>query len=154
MVTSPTHRAVSANWVRTVGSAVASPPPPPAIRNVSADLALFIESSLGYVQSYSEGYAVPTAPHRTAFVTLATALIDPNISAAESLATGLGFDDLTITDLGGGTADMSVRLPGATVTVTGEGFLPGLTVRFGGVAAAAVAVSGAGGVGLVDVPRQ
>ena len=79
--------------------------PPPVgliIPQVSDDLLSYVGNSISYVQGYSEGYVVPSAPQLSSFDSLITDLINRNIEAVAADAGSLNFELIEFTDTGAG----------------------------------------------------
>ncbi len=74
------------------------PPPPPAIIDVSADLEDYVTSTLGYAQSFSEGYSVPTAADLAAFDALAADLLAGQYDSIRAAAGAANLELVRFTD--------------------------------------------------------
>jgi len=74
--------------------------PDPADIELIVDLRDYIGSALPYVDSYSEGYAVPSPQALTSFDALAAALILGRLDTVRSLAADVNFELVRLVDTG------------------------------------------------------
>ena len=82
------------------GSTTQQPAFNPVITEVRADLAVYVSSTLNYVQRSSEGYVVPSAAELTAFDALATDLLNRQFESARAAAGDIDLQLIRIIDTG------------------------------------------------------
>ena len=76
------------------------PAPGPVDIELIVDLYDYVDDSLPYVSSYSEGYAVPTAADLDRFDNLASALINRQFDSVRTIAASSNFELVKIVDTG------------------------------------------------------
>jgi hypothetical protein len=94
-------------------------PLPPAITEVRADLATYVTDTLNYAQSYSEGYAVPSAAELSAFDALAMDLVGGQLDAVRSAAAAVNLELVRFIDTAAGDNELYCL---REVTLLGRGF--------------------------------
>lgn len=82
------------------------PPPQPDIETRTADLSDYVSGSLRYVQSFSEGYAVPGASALDQFDLLVIGLVNRDLTTVRAAASSSGFQLLRIIDSGAGNNEL------------------------------------------------
>jgi hypothetical protein len=80
----------------------APPAVPPLLTELRADLMSFVAGDLPYVQSYSEGYSIPSPPELAEFDALATALIEGRLDDSRLAAEALDYELVRLLDAGAG----------------------------------------------------
>lgn len=101
------------------GSAPAPPPPLPSITEVRADLADFVTSTLDYSQSFSEGYAIPSAADLTAFDALAADLLGGQVDSVRAAAANANLELVRFIDTAAGGNELYCL---REITLLGRGF--------------------------------
>ncbi len=101
------------------GVTVPPPPPGPVIEERTVDLEIYVDTSLRYVQGFSEGYVVPDGAALGQFDSLVRNLLNQDLDAVSNQAAAINFELVRMIDTGAGNNELYCL---EEITLRGQGF--------------------------------